>query len=88
MGEGIGGSRLSEADERTVSVLTCQEATTADARISFTYLGNKKSEEGDGELHCSWVRLGWVGKASRVVEERRLWDDDLCCWDVYLCLSS
>jgi hypothetical protein len=46
------GGRLSEEDERTVSVLTCQEAKIADA-IKVTYLGNN-GEQKDGELHGSW----------------------------------
>jgi hypothetical protein len=75
MGESIGDSRLSEADERPVSVLTCQEATIADARISFTYLGNKKSEERDGELHWSWFGSGRLLGCREV----RMCEDDLCC---------
>jgi hypothetical protein len=53
MGEGISGGRLSEAEERTVSVLTCQEAKIADA-IKVTNLDNN-GEQRDGELHGSWV---------------------------------
>jgi hypothetical protein len=47
------GGRLSEAEERTVSVLICQEAKIADA-IKVTYL-DKNGEQKDGELHGSWV---------------------------------
>ncbi len=46
------GGRLSEAEERTVSVLTCQEAKIADA-IKVTYLDNN-GEQKDGELHGRW----------------------------------
>jgi hypothetical protein len=49
----INGGRLSEAEERTVSVLTCQEAKMADA-IKVTYLDGKGKQK-DGELHSSWV---------------------------------
>jgi hypothetical protein len=49
MGEGISSSSLSEAEERTMSVLTRGEAKIADA-ISVTYLGSN-GEERDVELH-------------------------------------
>jgi hypothetical protein len=48
-GQGISGSRLSVAEERTVSVLTRQEAKIEDA-ITVTYLDNN-GEERNGELH-------------------------------------
>jgi hypothetical protein len=55
MGEGISGGRLSEAEERRVSVLTCQEAKIADAITVTSYLDNKNGEERDREFHFSWV---------------------------------
>jgi hypothetical protein len=47
------GGRLSEAEERTVLVLTCQEAKIAVA-IKVSYLDGK-GEQKDGELHGRWV---------------------------------
>jgi hypothetical protein len=48
------GGRLSEAEERTVSVsvLTNQEVKIADA-IKVTYRDNNNGEQKDGELHFS-----------------------------------
>jgi hypothetical protein len=46
------GGRLSEAEERTVSVLTSQEAKIADA-IMVTYRDDNNGGQKDGELHLS-----------------------------------
>ena len=51
MGEGISDSDLSEAEERTISVLMSrQESNTADA-ITVTHYLDSNCEERDGEFH-------------------------------------
>jgi hypothetical protein len=51
MGEGISGGCLSEAEERTVLVLTPEEAKIADGAITVSYYLDTNGEERDGELH-------------------------------------